>query len=81
MDSFMESIFVLSGHVVSNVGGLIAILLIGLLPLYVFFFVCYKRKIAIKSALPIAFLSLAGMFSLFLTAVFAMTAMALGAWG
>ncbi|WHI49948.1 hypothetical protein P3339_16010 [Microbulbifer sp. MLAF003] len=81
MDNFMESIFVLSGHIVSNVGGLVAILLIGFLPLYVFFFVCYKRKIAIKSALPIASLALAGMLSLFLIAVFAMTAMTLGAWG
>ncbi len=81
MDSFMESIFVLSGHVVGNVGGLIAILFIGLLPLYVFFFVCYKKKIEIKSALPMASLSLAGMFSLILSAVFAMTAMVLGAWG
>jgi cell division protein FtsX len=81
MDSFMESIFVLSGHVVSNVGAFIAILLIGLIPLYVFFFVCYKSKIAIKSALPMAYLFLASMLSLFLTAVFVMTAMALGAWG
>ena len=77
----MESIFILSGYVVSNVGALIAILFIGLIPLYVFFFVCYKRKIAIKSALPMASLFLASMLSLFLTAVFAMTAMALGAWG
>ncbi len=81
MDSFMESIFVFSGYVVSNVGALFAILFIGLIPLYVFFFVCYKRKIAIKSALPIASLFLASMLSLFLTAVFAMTAMVLGAWG
>lgn len=77
----MEGIFVLSGHIVSYTNGVIAIIFIGLLPLSIFFFICYKNKIAIKSLLPIIFLSLASVFSLCLTAVFAMTAVALGAWG
>lgn len=81
MDSFMQMIFILSGHIVTNLGGFITILVIGFLPVYVFSFVCYKKKIAIKSALPIMFLSLASVSSLFLIAVFSMTAIALGAWG
>jgi hypothetical protein len=81
MDSLMESIFLISGHIVSYTNGVIAIILIGFLPLYIFFFICYKNKIALKSILPIIFLSLASVFSLCLIAVVAMTAVALGAWG
>ena len=77
----METIFLLSGYVVSNFGGFLSILFFGILPIHVFLFFCYKKKIKIKSALSIIYLSLASILSLFLIAVIFMTIMALGAWG
>jgi len=77
----MEAIFSLAGHIVSYSNGVIAILFIALSPLYIFFFICYKNKVAIRSVLPIFFLSLASALSTCLVVIFAITSIALGAWG
>ncbi|ODS24663.1 hypothetical protein AB835_02755 [Candidatus Endobugula sertula] len=78
----MEAIFVASGYIVNFMGGALAILLIAFLLLYCCGFAFYERNINWHSSRP-AILSLltAAVLTILLTAVFAITAVVLGAWG
>ena len=82
MYGIMEAIFVASGYIVNFMGGALAILLIAFLPLYCCGFAIYQRNINWRSSRP-AILSLlaAAVLTILLTAVFAITAVVLGAWG
>jgi ABC-type uncharacterized transport system permease subunit len=82
MDKVMELIFVVAGHLVNAIGGLLAILLIGLLPIYAYTYVIYRKNVNIFSSRSAVLSLLAAMaLSFCLSAVFAMSAIVLNAWG
>lgn len=82
MDAIMEAIFVGAGYAVGAIGGVLAMLLVGLLPIYAYGLFLYFQKASIRSTRLTLMLFIASMvLSVILLAVFAITAVAMGAWG
>ena len=78
----METSFVLAGHLVQLVGGVLAILLVGLLPLYVLAYGLYRTRSGVTSSASAFALSLLGaVLALCVSGVIFVSAMVLSAWG
>lgn len=76
----MQLIFLIGANLVRtlSVGG--AILLIGLLPIYGYFFFTYRSRLN-SSGYSCILLSIVTILSLCLSSIFATSAMVLGMWG
>ena len=82
MDAIMELIFVLAGHAIRFMGIEMCIILIALMPMYLYFSFMYMNNLAVlNSRTTILFLVLSMISSLLLSVVFGISAIALGAWG
>ena len=82
MDELMETIFLAGGNLVAFFGLPVAILLVGLLPVYIYGYVGFRKKISYKeSKLAIIFLILSILCSLAISAVLFICGMVMGAWG
>lgn len=82
INAAMEAIFVASGHIVSFMGGVLAVFLVAFIPLYFYGFMTYRKKIKLRSS-RFALLIFIGTVAItvLLTVVFAMTSVVSGMWG
>jgi hypothetical protein len=82
MEQLLEISFILAGHLVQLIGGVLAILLIGLLPLYLLAYGLYRTQTGVmSSASTLALSVLAVVLALCLSGVIFVSAMVLRAWG
>ena len=78
----MELIFVLAGHAIRFMGIEMCIILIALMPMYLYFGFIYINNVAVlNSKATIIFLVLSIISSVLLSITFGISAIVLGTWG
>ena len=79
MDTIIKSIFLVAGNLVIFLGGWLALLIVGMFPLYVAAYFFFVKKIALRSSM----LSYALLFvsAVAMSSVIAMSAVVMGTWG
>ena len=79
MDTFLTSAFQLAGHLVAFLGGALALLLVGMSPLYIASYFLFVKQVALRSSvLPYA-LSVATAVAM--SCVIGISAVVMGQWG
>ena len=81
VEHIVQFFFLLVACVVKSLGFLLSIVLIGLLPLYVFLFCFWRMKLSLKSPWVVASLALSGLLTVFMSSVIWLVESILGAWG
>jgi hypothetical protein len=79
MEIFLRSIFLFAGHVVAFLGGGLALLLVGMFPLYIAAYFFFVKKVALRSS--ILFYAFSTATAVVMSTVIAVCAVALGMWG
>jgi hypothetical protein len=79
MDTLLAAVFQLAGHMVAFMGGMLALLLIGMAPLYIAAYFLFVKQVALRSSMLLYALSI--VTAVAMSGVIGISAMVMGQWG